>query len=448
MIYHIVGTAQWEAAQQLGQYSPASIESEGFIHLSKSNQIIKVANFLYRERPDLILLVVDEAAISADLRWEDSHNNGELFPHLYRPLLPSEVLTTHSFPPNPDGTFTLPSTLLNAEQIEHIVPITLSHIHREYPNYVALPMSEAVGTLAPHMLFPAFYGSFDWHSSVHSHWQLLRAIRSVPYGSFVAQAQAALSASFDPAKLAGELAYLQANPYFERPYGLAWLLQLSAELREWHPTALETGWLNALAPLEQHVANSFKTWLPKLNYPTRTGTHRQTAFSLSLVWDWATVAGDNDMLALIRTQAKRYFYDDVAAPLAFEPSAADFLSPSLAEADLMRRVLDAETFEAWLSAFLPMLPTNGNAQWLAPVAVTDPNDGQDAHFGGLNLSRAWMLEGVSAALAETDSRQVGLRASAAIHRQAGLPYTTRTEYMLSHWIPSFGIYLLTKRGIA
>ena len=446
MIYHILGIGDWQQAQQTGQYSPPSIESEGFIHLSTSAQVVKVANFLYRGRTDLILLVVDEAVVSADLRWEDSHNNGELFPHLYRPLLPQEVVTTHQFPPKTDGTFDLPQSLTNAELVEQIIPITLSHIHREYPNYVALSMDEAVDTLAPHMVFPTFYGSFDWHSSVHSHWQLVRAIRTYPYAKFVPQARAALSQSFVAEKLAGELTYLQAHPFFERPYGLAWLLQLSAELREWHPTPVEIGWLEALKPLEQHTVQAFKAWLPKLNHPIRTGTHRQTAFSLGLVWDWATIAQDEEMLALIRACVLRLFANDINAPLAFEPSAADFLSPALAEADLMRRILPSTQFAHWLTAFLPMLPTTPNSNWLAPVAVTDPNDGQDAHFGGLNLSRAWMLEGVAAALPEGDERREVLLNSAEIHRQAGLPYATRTEYMLSHWIPSFAVYLLTRRG--
>lgn len=448
MIYHIVGQAAWRAAQQHGQYSPLSIDSEGFIHLSTSNQVVKVADFLYRGRTDLMLLVVDEATISADdLLWEDSHNNGELFPHLYRPLLPSEVITTYDFPPNPDGTFSLPNQLLDAELVEQIIPITLSHIHREYPNYVALPMQEDVETLAPHMLFPTFYGSFDWHSSVHSHWQLLRAIRMFPHGKFVAAAKAALSQSFVSEKLAGELVYLRANPYFERPYGLAWLLQLSAELRQYHPTPLEQSWLDAIIPIETHIVANIKAWLPKLNYPIRSGTHRQTAFSLGLIWDWATVANDIEMHELIRNRALFYFADDIDAPLAFEPSAADFLSPALAEADLMRRILEPAAFEQWLTRFLPILSSE-NSGWLTPVVVTDPNNGQDAHFGGLNLSRAWMLRRVAGALPDGDGRIEGLLRSAEIHATAGLPYATRTEYMLSHWIPSFAIYLLTRRGLS
>lgn len=323
---------------------------------------------------------------------------------------------------------------------EKIIPITLSHIHREFPNYLPVYLETAGSFISPQTRHPAFYGSFDWHSSVHSHWQLLRAIRTFPTANFVAPARQALTISFETANLETEYAHFQRHPNFERPYGWAWYLQLCAEAQAYGFQS----WIDALRPLEKFIVERFMAWLPKLSRPTRTGTHQQTAFALGLAYDYATATENNSFQQIIHSTAHRFYAQDKNAPIQYEPSGLDFLSPTLATADLMRRVMDTPTFSTWLTDFLP--PNPELVEGLSPVTVTDPNDGQDAHFGGLNLSRAWMLQAIAAALPPDDPRSPTLTILAQSHKDAGIPYALRTEYMLSHWVPTFAIYLLTLKS--
>jgi len=227
-------------------------------------------------------------------------------------------------------------------------------------------------------LTPAFYGCLDWHSSVHGHWLLARVARLQPGAPVAAEAREALKRSLTPEKIAAEVEYLngEGRASFERPYGLAWLLQLAAELREWgaegQPTsAVAVGLAAALEPLERACAARLRDWLPKLTQPIRAGEHSQTAFALGLVLDWARAAGDSETLALVEQRSRAFYGGDRDCPLGYEPSGEDFLSPCLGEADLMRRVLPPAEFARWFAAFLPSVPQTGAAAWLAPAIVTD-----------------------------------------------------------------------------
>ena len=326
--------------------------------------------------------------------------------------------------------------------------LALQCLHDEYPNHLSLTMDRDSDAHPPRELTPAFYGCFDWHSDVHGHWLLVRLLRLMPNAPFAAQARAELARSFTPQNVAGELQYLKhpGRASFERPYGLAWLLQLSAELREWNdPQAKQ--WSTTLQPLEAEAASRIKRWLPKLHYPIRIGEHDQTAFSFGLIWDWAGVAGEADMRALLNDAARRFYVQDRNCPLSYEPSGEDFLSPCLAEADFMRRVLETKAFAAWLSDFLPGIPQRAGGVWLQPGVVTDRSDPKLAHIDGLNLSRAWMLEGIAHGLPKGDRRVAGLRANAAQHRDAALPAVTGEHYEGGHWLGTFAVYLTSGAGL-
>lgn len=199
-------------------------------------------------------------------------------------------------------------------------------------------------------------------------------------------------------------------------------------------------WAATLAPLEQEAAGRISSWLPRLRYPIREGEHDQTAFAFGLIWDWAMVTNNAPMQQLLRTKAAEFYERDVACPLAYEPSGQDFLSPCLAEADFVRRVLAPEKFAAWLTAFLPSIPRDGSTQWLAPAEVTDRSDPKLAHLDGLNLSRAWMLEGIARGLPAVDKRVRSLQATAARHREASLGAVSREHYVGSHWLGTFALY--------
>jgi hypothetical protein len=283
---------------------------------------------------------------------------------------------------------------------------------------------------------------------VHGHWLLARLARLRPEASFAAEARRALARSLTPDSLAAEVRYLEGKGRvsFERPYGLAWLLQLGAELREWgSPEA--AGWASALAPLERTAVQRIRDWLPKLTRPIRVGEHSQTAFSLGLVLDWARSARDVETEALVVARSRGFYGGDRGCPLGYEPSGEDFLSPCLGEADLMRRILPPGEYARWLSAFLPALPEDGSSDWLEPGVVTDPADPKLAHLDGLNLSRAWMLEGVAQGLPTGDARVPALRAAAALHRERGLAAVTGEHYEGGHWLGTFAVYLVTGRGL-
>jgi hypothetical protein len=334
---------------------------------------------------------------------------------------------------------------LDAATAGRFAGLALACVHKEYPNKIAHALNGDADVKPPRVLTPAFYGCYDWHSAVHGHWLLARLARHFPEAPFAAKARAALEQSLTPANVAAEVKYLEGEgrATFERPYGLAWLLQLSAELHEWDDPQARR-WAATLDPLVKAAVGRLRTWLPKLSHPIRTGEHNQTAFSLGLMIDWARGTGDRDAQTLFEARARELYLKDRACPLAYEPSGEDFLSPCLAEADLMRRILPSAQYAVWLSAFLPQV---GGADWLTPGVVTDPTDGKLAHLDGLNLSRAWMLEGIAASLPPGDERLPVLRAAAAAHRESGLAAVTGEHYEGGHWLGSFATYLMTGRGL-
>ncbi len=342
----------------------------------------------------------------------------------------------------------LPPPGLDTAAAGRLAALALDCVHREYPNKIAHVLESDADAKPPKALTPAFFGCFDWHSAVHGHWLLARLARTFPDAPFAAPARSALARTLTPENIAGEVRYIEGKDRttFERPYGLAWLLQLAAELREWDDPQARV-WSANLKPLEAVAAARLASWLPKLSRPIRIGEHDQTAFALGLALDWARGAANGDMIALLEGRIRDYYLGDRACPLAYEPSGQDFLSPCLAEADVVRRILAPTRFAAWLGAFLPAIPLDGSTSWLPPSVVTDPSDGKLVHLDGLNLSRAWMLEGIAAGLPADDPRIPSLAAAAAIHREAGLKTVTGEHYEGGHWLGTFAVYLVTGRGL-
>jgi hypothetical protein len=337
---------------------------------------------------------------------------------------------------------------LDEASAERFARLALECVHQEYPNKIGHVLNSDDDVDPPRKLTPVFYGCFDWHSSVHGHWLLVRLTRLHPDGELAATARAALDESFTDARVAAEVAYFAGDgrASTERPYGLAWLLCLADELEGWDDEQARR-WRETIRPLEALAADRLRDWLPKLSYPIRTGEHSQTAFAFGLVLDWAETVGDDAMAELVRQRTRDLYLGDVSCPLGYEPSGQDFLSPCIAEADLVRRVLPADEFAAWLNSFLPGIPTDGGAGWLPVGVVTDRADGKLAHLDGLNLSRAWMLEGIAAGLPADDPRRAALVAAAEHHREVGLASVTGEHYEGGHWLGSFATYLVTGKGI-
>ncbi len=345
---------------------------------------------------------------------------------------------------------------LTARKPEHaFARIALDCINKQYPNKISHVLNSAADVAEPAKLTPVFYGCYDWHSAVHGHWLLTRLWGQNLVPEMDEEIAAALAANFTPEKIAGELAYFNGTDRkaFERPYGLAWFLQLTSELQE-----ISEGqggkaeqaklWLARLRPLEALIVGNIKDWLPKLAYPVRLGTHNQSAFAFGLFLDWAARSGDAEMAALVRDKALDFHGGDRDCPMAYEPSGEDFLSSCLMVADLMRRVMDKNKYAAWLSGFLPALPTDGSDDWLEVGIVKDPTDGKLVHLDGLNLSRAWALEGMASALADDDPRKASLLASARLHGRVGEESVRTPHYAGGHWLASFATYWRTRRGLA
>jgi len=339
----------------------------------------------------------------------------------------------------------------DAKAAEHFAKLALACVHKEYPNKISHVLNSDADVAPPRKLTPAFCGCYDWHSSVHGHWLLVRLLRTFPDAPFAKDARAALAQSLTAENIKAEAAYLRATgrQSFERPYGLSWLLTLCLELREWDD-AQARDWSTYLKPLEDAAVERLTNWLPKLSHPVRIGEHDQTAFGLGLMLDYARKIDNRDFEKLLTDAVKKFFLNDKDAPLAYEPSGEDFLSPVLGEADVMRRVLAPDQFAKWLSDFLPQIPAardGGSYNWLTPVVSPDPSDPKLAHLDGLNLSRAWMLEGILSALPADDPRRAALQAAADAHRKAGLAAVTGEHYEGGHWLGSFAVYLTTRRGV-
>ena len=328
--------------------------------------------------------------------------------------------------------------------------LALDCVHREYPNKIAHVLNTEADAQAPSRLYPVFYGCFDWHSAVHGHWLLVRLLRVTPADQMAAglaeEITRALDRSFTSAGVAGEVTYLQADnrSSFERPYGMAWFLQLTAELREWDDPRARA-WLQTLLPLEEVIVGQVGSWLPKLAYPIRLGTHNQSMFAFGLMLDWARIAGNPTMAGLLTERSLAFHAGDRDCPIAYEPSGEDFLSPCLMEADLMRRLLPQDEFSRWLTGFLPGIPRDGSGDWLATGIVNDPSDGKLVHLDGVNLSRAWNLRNIARALPDSDPRIPALLAAADIHAHAGITSVSAEHYSGSHWLASFATYLVTQR---
>jgi hypothetical protein len=346
------------------------------------------------------------------------------------------------------GQNTTTTPMFDANAAERFARLALACVHKEYPNKISHSLTSDADVAPPRTLTPAFYGCYDWHSSVHGHWLLVRLVRAFPDATFAPSAREALRQSLTADNIAQEAAYLRTDgrASFERPYGLAWLLQLVAELREWDdPQAREMA--ANLRPLEEAALLRLNDWLPKLSYPVRIGEHSQTAFALGLMLDYARAAGNTKFTELLASKARQFYLGDKDCPLAYEPSGEDFLSPCLGEADVMRRVLPDSEFARWLRTFLPQISPAKKGAWLQPVVSPDPSDPKLAHLDGLNLSRAWMLEGIAEGLPKDDKRLPVIRATAEDHKRAGLKAVTGEHYEGGHWLGSFAVYLVTSRGI-
>ncbi len=337
-----------------------------------------------------------------------------------------------------------PGAELEPASADRFARLALACLDREYPNEPEQVLDGADDVHAPRADHPAFFGCDDWHSSVQGHWLLVRLLRVAPGMPSAPHAREVLDAHLTDASIASEVRYLEktSSRTFERPYGWAWTLRLAAELQESEGPPAKA-WRERMRPLENAAVARFQAYLPKLTRPVRSGGDSDTAFALAQALDYARATERHDFEKLLLSRASYYYGQDRACPLSYEPSGEDFLSPCLAEADLMRRVLPQKEYARWLKRFLPQLSRSKTFP-LTPASVTDPTDPKLVHLDGLNLSRAWMLRGIASALPPSDGRRAVRLKSAAAHETAGLARVGAGDYAGEHWLASFAVYLLTE----
>jgi Protein of unknown function (DUF2891) len=331
------------------------------------------------------------------------------------------------------------SLILDVKQANRLASLPLKCLEQEYPNKLGQVLDNESELLGPKALHPAFYGCFDWHSSVHGHWMLVRLLKEFPKMD-QDKIKSRLSKTLTKENIAEEIAYfdMKQNASFERTYGWAWLLKLQMELNTSQDTMLQT-WGESLQPLSDRLVKEFEKFLPKLTYPLRSGEHVNTAFALTIAYDYAESEKLNAFKKLIVKRAKFFYGEDQDANMAYEPSGFDFLSPNLEEVHLMSKILNKQEFSSWLLDFMPKLYDKNFR--LVPADVSDRTDGKLVHLDGLNLSRAWCLY----AIAQKDRKLSHLRFVADKHLQKSLPSIVDGNYSGEHWLASFALYALLER---
>ncbi|WP_134089765.1 DUF2891 domain-containing protein [Olivibacter sp. XZL3] len=329
--------------------------------------------------------------------------------------------------------------VLTAPGASHLAKLPLKCMQQEFPYKTSVTFSDTTLITKPKNYHPAFYGCFDWHSSVHGHWMLVRLLKLFPHLPEAAEIRTKLRSNLSAANILTEVEIFKQDAHrgFERTYGWAWLLQLQKELLSWNdPLGKELG--ENLKPLAEQLVHLYINYLPKMNYAVRVGEHSNLAFGLTLAYDYGVETKNDSLLHIIRETALRFYKNDVGCPITWEPGGSDFLSPCLEEADLMWRILPPADYASWVEKFLPSL-FSGQLS-LAPGTVTDRSDGKLVHLDGLNLSRAWCLYGIAH---HSPKNKKALISLANEHLAAALPHVASGDYMGEHWLASFAVYALT-----
>ena len=341
--------------------------------------------------------------------------------------------------PIPKHSFTV--IKLSLEEANRLSKLPLECMQTEFPNKLGQTLGDSSDLKTPKELHPAFYGCFDWHSSVHGHWMLIYLLKTFPDLENQKKIREKLLGNISQENIIKEVDYFkgQYHKSFERTYGWAWLLKLAEELYTWEdPLAQEL--INNLKPLTDLIIDKYLEFLPKLAYPIRVGEHSNTAFGLAFAFDYAKTTQQDSLQSIIVNKSKEFYLSDVDCPMTWEPGGFDFLSPCLEEANLIRRILPHDEFNRWLEKFLPELK-NINYQ-LAAGKVNDRSDGKLIHLDGVNFSRAWCL----APIANQNEQYNHLIKIANDHIDYSLPKIVDHNYQGTHWLGTFAVYALSQQG--
>ncbi|MBB3212435.1 hypothetical protein FHW67_001715 [Herbaspirillum sp. Sphag1AN] len=330
---------------------------------------------------------------------------------------------------------------LTSERATAFAALPLAYLRLEYPNHIMHVLNNSSDVLSPRALHPVFYGCYDWHSAVHGYWLLLRCLRRYPDLPAATEIGALFDEHFTPERMQQEASYFHAagRNSFERPYGYGWLLALAQELAaSSHSHA--AGWLAAMQPLTSTIRNNLISYLHKLTYPIRVGTHYNTAFALALALDYARAVADDELTTAITTAALRYYGEDRDYPAHYEPGGDEYLSAALTEALLMSKVLQGSAFTTWFDGFLPRLAHV--RQLMQPATLSDRTDPKIAHLDGLNLSRTWCMKHIARHLPADHPAQPAFAQAVPLHLQASIDHVVGSHYSGGHWLATFAMLAL------
>ncbi len=333
---------------------------------------------------------------------------------------------------------------LTLDQASDLAALALKGIQKEFPNHPSHVLNKKEDAQTPKEYHPAFYGCFDWHSAVHSHWMLIRLLRTFPKLKNADTIRKVLNRHLTAKNIKAEAEYFRRpnRKSFERTYGWAWLLKLVEELHTWEDQDGKR-WRKNIKELEEEIVRRYLEFLPKQTYPIRTGVHPNTAFGLAFALDYARTVKHKKLGGLLKERSRTYYLKDQKIPASWEPGGNDFFSPSLIEADLMWRILSEKEYADWLAKFLPDFAKGKPKSLFQPATVSDRSDPQIVHLDGLNLSRAWCMRNIAAALPKNHPARPVLISSANLHARAALDHIASGDYAGEHWLASFAVYMLS-----
>ena len=326
--------------------------------------------------------------------------------------------------------------MLTLELSSRLIRCAIDCVQREFPN----TLGNRPGGGAPRSAHPVFFGCFDWHSAVHGHWAMAHLLRRFPTADYAVELRNILNSHFTPEGISGEIVYLseESSYFFECPYGWAWYLHLCRELSLLSGSEAEM-WRMTLKPLEELIAGRCAEYFYRLTYPIRYGIHQNSAFSLALMIGYAQNAGNRELLGALSDRARTYFSDDAGCPVGYEPSGYDFLSPCLAEANLMRQVLSTDEFERWFSGFMPGSRDSELRKYLMPPVISDLSDPLLGHLIGLTFHRAWTLQEIALSFEEENPRRNLFLEISQANINSGLAWISDSGYGGTHWLATYAI---------
>lgn len=296
-------------------------------------------------------------------------------------------------------------------------------------------------------LWPSFYGCFDWHSSVHNHWCLVKLLKTYPNIAESKAIREKLQMSFNPENIIKELDFVQHNEYgfFEFPYGQSWLLKVADELSGWEdPDAKE--WLENISPLVQYIATAHKWYWSNIT-PEKivSGSHDSPSMGLAFAYDYAVTFGDNELKTIVESTALKFYKKHGYKDLSKEPLDYDFMSGGLLVTDIMRKILPPKKLKKWLRKYAPELLDEKQVSTVMQIKKTDKHDEYESHWDGYHLNRIWCLNGLLSSL-NPKNMSPELKTKWVQGMNEMWDYAQESigkgNYDIDHWLSSFSVFAL------